>query len=275
MLYVYADAGVVLNDVDAGYYDTPLYSLVRVTCVGVDKYTVGLLPFGTANDISYDDSSTGLGSTVQVALDYQAVIVDNNLGLAYARTAEHVDNPTDAHDASAVSLVPPTDYDATDVQAFADEISGSLDGRFGYVEERIEEHEEATSNAHAASAIMFQPTGTIAADNVQAAIAEVASEAATADNSITNAKLADMVTARIKGRVTASTGDPEDLTAAQVTALLDVFTTALKGLVPASGGGTAKYLRADATWVAQIVPVTTANWPPASPQADILYVKVP
>lgn len=42
------------------------------------------------------------------------------------------------------------------------------------------------------------------------------------DNGVTNAKLADMVTARIKGRATAGTGDPEDLTAAQVKAMLSL-----------------------------------------------------
>jgi hypothetical protein len=42
------------------------------------------------------------------------------------------------------------------------------------------------------------------------------------DNSFTNAKLADMATARIKGRATAGTGDPEDLTAAQVRTMLNV-----------------------------------------------------
>jgi hypothetical protein len=40
-----------------------------------------------------------------------------------------------------------------------------------------EEHRADTSAAHAASAIAFTPTGTIAATDVQAAIAEVASEA--------------------------------------------------------------------------------------------------
>lgn len=43
-----------------------------------------------------------------------------------------------------------------------------------------------------------------------------------ADGSITNTKLADMETARIKGRVTAGTGVPEDLTATQVWSLLGV-----------------------------------------------------
>lgn len=71
-----------------------------------------------------------------------------------------------------------------------------------------------------------------------------------AANAVDNTKLADMATARIKGRVTAGSGDPEDLTGTQATTLLDVFTTALKGLAPASGGGTTNFLRADGTWAA-------------------------
>jgi hypothetical protein len=74
--------------------------------------------------------------------------------------------------------------------------------------------------------------------------------AATVGNDIiTNAKLANVATATVKGRVTAATGDPEDLTTAQLTTLVDVFGSALKGAVPASGGGTTNFLRADGTWV--------------------------
>lgn len=69
-----------------------------------------------------------------------------------------------------------------------------------------------------------------------------------ADDVVTNAKLANMAAATIKGRTTAGTGDPEDLTATQATALLNTFTDALKGLVPASGGGTTNFLRADGTF---------------------------
>jgi hypothetical protein len=87
-----------------------------------------------------------------------------------------------------------------------------------------------------------------------------------ASAAVTNAKLANVSTATIKGRISASTGSPEDLTGTQATTLFDTFTSALKGLVPASGGGTANFLRADGTWVAPAgsgtvttVSVVTAN----------------
>jgi hypothetical protein len=78
-----------------------------------------------------------------------------------------------------------------------------------------------------------------------------------ASNAVTNAKLADMTSARIKGRTSAGSGDPEDLTGTQATALLDVFSSTLKGLAPASGGGTSSFLRADATWAPGPVTVIT------------------
>lgn len=42
-----------------------------------------------------------------------------------------------------------------------------------------------------------------------------------ADNAVTNAKAANMATRRIKGRATAGTGDPEDLTADEASDILD------------------------------------------------------
>ena len=71
-----------------------------------------------------------------------------------------------------------------------------------------------------------------------------------AADAVTNAKLANVATATIKGRATAGTGDPEDLTGTQATALLDAFTSGAKGLAPASGGGTTNFLRADGSWAA-------------------------
>lgn len=71
-----------------------------------------------------------------------------------------------------------------------------------------------------------------------------------AADAVTNAKLANMASARLKGRSSAGTGDPEDLTGTEATALLDTFTSGAKGLAPASGGGTTNFLRADGTWAA-------------------------
>jgi hypothetical protein len=68
------------------------------------------------------------------------------------------------------------------------------------------------------------------------------------NNSVANAALADMPASRLKGRTSAGTGDPEDLTSAEATALLNIFTGALKGLVPSSGGGASAFLRADGAW---------------------------
>jgi len=72
-----------------------------------------------------------------------------------------------------------------------------------------------------------------------------------ATSAISNAKMADMAAATIKGRaVGAGTGAPVDLSGTQATAILDVFTSGLQGLAPASGGGSTNFLRADGTWAA-------------------------
>ena len=75
-------------------------------------------------------------------------------------------------------------------------------------------------------------------------------------NVVSNTKLADMATATFKGRTTAGTGDPEDLTVTQATAMLsavvgDSGAGGTKGLVPAPAAGDAaasKFLKADGTW---------------------------
>ncbi len=69
------------------------------------------------------------------------------------------------------------------------------------------------------------------------------------NNAVTFAKMQDINTASFIGRITAASGDPENLTGTQATTLLDLFTDALQGVVPLSGGGTDNFLRADGTWV--------------------------
>lgn len=79
-----------------------------------------------------------------------------------------------------------------------------------------------------------------------------------ANKSVGNAALADMPAGRLKGRATAGSGAPEDLTSAQATALLDPVVGdagagGTKGLVPAPAAGDAaagRFLKADGTWAA-------------------------
>jgi hypothetical protein len=97
--------------------------------------------------------------------------------------------------------------------------------------------------------------GTVPAARMPALTGDVTMTAGTtttaiAANAVVNADLAQVATATFKGRTTAGTGNVEDLTATQATALLDAFTSTTKGLAPASGGGTANFLRADGTWAA-------------------------
>ena len=81
-----------------------------------------------------------------------------------------------------------------------------------------------------------------------------------ANSVVSNAKLANVATSVIKGRLTAGAGVVEDLTFTQVAQNLDTFTSGAKGVVPGSGGGTTKFLRADATWAAPTVaPMTDAQ----------------
>lgn len=87
-------------------------------------------------------------------------------------------------------------------------------------------------------------------------------------NKVTNAMLSQVSTATFKGRVTAATGNVEDLTGTQATTLLDTFTSALKGLAPASGGGTTNFLRADGTWAA---PSGTGFANPMTLLGDMIY----
>ena len=73
--------------------------------------------------------------------------------------------------------------------------------------------------------------------------APVGSNALTiATAAVTNAKLANVATATLKGRITAATGDPEDLSGTQATTLLDLATTTLKGLAPARSGVATEFL---------------------------------
>lgn len=62
------------------------------------------------------------------------------------------------------------------------------------------------------------------------------------NDTVTNAKAANMATATIKGRATAGTGDPEDLTATQVKTLLAIAAGDVSGLAAIATSGSASDL---------------------------------
>jgi hypothetical protein len=86
--------------------------------------------------------------------------------------------------------------------------------------------------------------------NLTGPVTSVGNATSITANAVTNAMTAQVATQTFKGRTTAATGNVEDLTATQATAMLNTVTSVAKGLAPASGGGTSTFLRADGTWAA-------------------------
>lgn len=108
--------------------------------------------------------------------------------------------------------------------------------------------------------------------NLTGPITSIGNATSVTANAITNAMLAQVATQTFKGRTTAATGDVEDLTATQATALLNTMvgdsgSGGTKGLVPAPAiGDASKVLSGAGTWIAAggsgtvtSVSVTTAN----------------
>jgi hypothetical protein len=85
----------------------------------------------------------------------------------------HLTDTSDAHDASAISIADAgDDFTATDVEGALAELQTDHEVDSAALTSHIND----TTDAHDASAISFTPTGTIAATDVQTALAEVASE---------------------------------------------------------------------------------------------------
>lgn len=84
--------------------------------------------------------------------------------------------------------------------------------------------------------------------NLTGPITSVGNTTSVATNVITNSMLSQIPSQIFKGRTSIGTGNVEDLTTTQATAMLNTFNSTAKGLVPASGGGATTFLRADGTF---------------------------
>lgn len=111
--------------------------------------------------------------------------------------------------------------------------------------------------------------------NLTGPVQSVGNATSISTNVITNSMLAQTASSIFKGRATAGTGNVEDLSSSQATALLNTFTSTDKGLVPASGGGTTTFLRADGSFAApssgsRNLVVTTADQISSNTSNDVL-----
>lgn len=116
----------------------------------------------TANDFTATDVE---GALAELQSDHEADAT---------ALSDHISDSSAAHAASAISIADSgNDFTATDVEGALAELQSDHEAD----ETALSDHLSDTTDAHDASAISFAPTGTIAATDVQAAIAEVASEA--------------------------------------------------------------------------------------------------
>ena len=113
---------------------------------------------------------------------------------------------------------------------------------------------DTTITTPADGSLLLYDTGTARwIDNLMSGDATILDTGALtiANDAVTFAKMQNINTASFIGRTTAATGDPENLTGTQATALLDLFSTVAttKGLVPGSNGaGATAYLDGTGTW---------------------------
>lgn len=130
--YVDTSSGAVQDDVD----DLITLSGVPANSTDLGTFTGTTIPDGSDNKEAFQALETALEA--------------------------HIADPTDAHDASAISNVPAGTIASTDVQSAINELDGDIQG-----------HITDAVDAHDASAISNVPAGTIAATDVQAAINEL------------------------------------------------------------------------------------------------------
>jgi hypothetical protein len=216
--------GSIVDLVGAGSPESAVTALIGSTFRRTDGST------GTSHYVKESGSSnTGWVSTGAVTVANDSITNAKLANVATAtikgRTTGGTGDPEDLTVAQAKALLDIDDLEAADI---------ALDGRLDTAEGDISALETADS-------ALDTRLDAIEANNW-------VTTARIADDAVTNAELANMAAATIKGSTAG--GSPEDLTATQATALLNVVSTSAKGLVPQAGNTTYKVLRDDATFAA-------------------------
>lgn len=144
-----------------------------VTLTGVPVNSTDLGPF-TGSILSDDE-------TIKSAIQELETFAENDA----ADLQDHIDNPTGAHEASAISVTPVGNLDADNAQAAFEEHQADIDNRptiaevdsaVGAVQTDIDNHIADTTGAHAGSAISNTPSGNLSATTVQGAVNELQSD---------------------------------------------------------------------------------------------------
>jgi hypothetical protein len=131
-----------------------------VSNLEVDNLKAGVLDTDLTS-VSASDDTLPSAKAVKTYVD----AVQTNL-------TNHINDATDAHDASAVSVVPTGNLAADDVQEALEELQGDIDTNAS----GLSNHLSDTTDAHDASAISNVPSGNLAATDVQGALNELQSD---------------------------------------------------------------------------------------------------
>jgi hypothetical protein len=133
----------------------------------VDNLKAGVL---TTDDTLSGATDTQIPSAATVKAYADSVSSGAAAGVQ-ANLDAHINDTTDAHDASAISSVPSGNLSASNVQSALDELQTDVDTRATTTD--LNNHINDTTDAHAASAITNTPSGNLAATDVQGALNEL------------------------------------------------------------------------------------------------------
>lgn len=151
------------------------------------KYKIGTQVFENGSGGSTNSQSSqflqnpiiqGARFTADVTVDTGVTVDGVDISELAQDFADHLTDAIDAHDASAISVVPAGSLASDNVQDALEELQADIETRA--LDSALTAHINDSSDAHDASAISFSPVGTIAATDAQTAIAEVATDAASA-----------------------------------------------------------------------------------------------
>jgi hypothetical protein len=251
-------------------FDGTTGKLIQNSVVTVDDTTgnmagVGTLTVGgalTYGSVTLTNNVTGTGKMV---LDSSPILVTPNLGTPSTLVGTNITGTASGLTAGTVTTNANLTGDVTSVgnatTIAADAVTNAK--LADMIANTVKVNATAsTANPTDLSIGTNTVLGRVAGDIVAAQVVE----SQIANNAVTNAKAAQMATQTIKGRTTAGTGNAEDLTATQATAILNpavgatVSVAGTKGLVPAPAiGDQVKFLRGDMTYQTVGVPISVSN----------------